>query len=62
VLATTLYLAISDPQLLERRIHVGPRAETERAQKIICLICGHEAEIARAVQRIEMERERLRRI
>jgi protein-S-isoprenylcysteine O-methyltransferase Ste14 len=34
-LAITLYLAINDPQLLERRMRVGPRAETERAQKTI---------------------------
>jgi hypothetical protein len=34
-LAITVYLAINDPQLLERRMRVGPRAETERVQKTI---------------------------
>ena len=33
--ATGIYLAIHDPKLLERRMHVGPRAEKEPAQKII---------------------------
>src|SRR5215831_11442958 len=33
--AITVYLAIHDPKLLERRMHVGPRAEREPAQKII---------------------------
>src|SRR6266478_9063453 len=33
--AITLYLAICDPKLLERRMNVGPRAEKEPAQKII---------------------------
>jgi protein-S-isoprenylcysteine O-methyltransferase Ste14 len=33
--ASTIYLAIHDPKLLERRIRVGPRAEKEPAQKII---------------------------
>jgi protein-S-isoprenylcysteine O-methyltransferase Ste14 len=33
--ASTVYLAIRDPKLLERRIRVGPRAEKEPAQKII---------------------------
>jgi hypothetical protein len=33
--ASTIYLAIRDPMLLERRMHVGPRAEKEPAQKII---------------------------
>jgi protein-S-isoprenylcysteine O-methyltransferase Ste14 len=33
--ASTIYLAIRDPILLERRMHVGPRAEKEPAQKII---------------------------
>jgi protein-S-isoprenylcysteine O-methyltransferase Ste14 len=33
--ASTIYLAIRDPKLLERRMHVGPRAEKEPAQKII---------------------------
>jgi protein-S-isoprenylcysteine O-methyltransferase Ste14 len=33
--AITVYLAIRDPKLLERRMHVGPRAESEPAQKII---------------------------
>jgi protein-S-isoprenylcysteine O-methyltransferase Ste14 len=33
--AIGIYLAIKDPQLLERRMHVGPTAETEKNQKII---------------------------
>jgi hypothetical protein len=33
--AITVYLAICDPKLLERRMNVGPRAEKEPAQKII---------------------------
>jgi len=33
--AITVYLAIRDPKLLERRMNVGPRAEKEPAQKII---------------------------
>jgi protein-S-isoprenylcysteine O-methyltransferase Ste14 len=33
--AITVYLAIHDPKLLERRMNVGPRAEKEPAQKII---------------------------
>lgn len=33
--AITVYLAIHDPKLLERRMNVGPRAEREPAQKII---------------------------
>src|SRR5207244_8252023 len=33
--AITVYLAIHDPKLLERRMHVGPWAEREPAQKII---------------------------
>jgi protein-S-isoprenylcysteine O-methyltransferase Ste14 len=33
--ASTIYLAILDPKLLERRMNVGPRAEKEPAQKII---------------------------
>src|SRR5262245_55484084 len=32
--AITVYLAIKDPELLERRMRAGPRAETETAQKI----------------------------
>jgi protein-S-isoprenylcysteine O-methyltransferase Ste14 len=35
--AITVYLAICDPKLLERRMNVGPRAEKEPAQKIIML-------------------------
>jgi len=31
----TLYLVVKDPQLLERRMKVGPRAETSTTQKII---------------------------
>ena len=33
--AITVYLAIKDPQLLERRMKAGPTAEKETAQKII---------------------------
>jgi protein-S-isoprenylcysteine O-methyltransferase Ste14 len=36
--AITVYLAIRDPKLLERRMNVGPRAEKEPAQKIIMLL------------------------
>ena len=36
-LAITLYLAAGDPQLLERRMNAGPRAEKEPKQKIIVL-------------------------
>ena len=36
-LAMTLYLAAKDPQLLERRMNAGPRAEKEPTQKIIVL-------------------------
>jgi protein-S-isoprenylcysteine O-methyltransferase Ste14 len=35
VLAITVYLMKNDPKLLERRMHVGSRAENERSQKII---------------------------
>jgi hypothetical protein len=31
--AITVYLAIKDPVLLERRLKVGPKAETEQTQK-----------------------------
>src|SRR5262245_47823565 len=34
----TVYLAIHDPKLLERRMKVGPRAEKEPAQKIIMVL------------------------
>lgn len=34
-LAITLYLARKDPELLERRMRVGPRAEQEPSQKLI---------------------------
>jgi protein-S-isoprenylcysteine O-methyltransferase Ste14 len=37
-LALTLYLAIADPQLLERRMKVGPGAEKEPTQKIIMIV------------------------
>ena len=33
--AITVYLAIKDPKLLERRMKVGPTAEKEPTQKII---------------------------
>jgi protein-S-isoprenylcysteine O-methyltransferase Ste14 len=36
--AITVDLAIRDPKLLKRRMHVGPRAEKEPAQKIIVLL------------------------
>jgi protein-S-isoprenylcysteine O-methyltransferase Ste14 len=36
--AITLYLAVYDPQLLERRLKAGPGAEQERSQKIIQLV------------------------
>jgi protein-S-isoprenylcysteine O-methyltransferase Ste14 len=36
-LALTVYLAVKNPQLLESRMHVGPRAETERSQKTIMI-------------------------
>ena len=36
--ATTVYLALRDPKLLERRMNVGPRAEKEPAQKIIMVL------------------------
>jgi protein-S-isoprenylcysteine O-methyltransferase Ste14 len=36
-LAITLYLAAKDPELLERRMNVGPGAEKEAAQKIIVI-------------------------
>jgi protein-S-isoprenylcysteine O-methyltransferase Ste14 len=34
-IAITVYLAIKDPKLLERRMNVGPTAEKEPSQKII---------------------------
>jgi protein-S-isoprenylcysteine O-methyltransferase Ste14 len=37
-LAITVYLAIKDPKLLERRMNVGPTAEKEKTQKIIVTI------------------------
>ena len=36
-LAITLYLAVKDPQLLERRMNVGPSAEKEPTQKTIMI-------------------------
>lgn len=36
--AITVYLAIKDPKLLERRMHAGPAAEKETTQKIIMLV------------------------
>ena len=36
--AITVYLAISDPRLLERRMRGGPAAEKEKRQKIIMLL------------------------
>src|SRR5262245_33889976 len=37
-LAITVYLAINDPKLLERRMRAGPSAETEPSQKIIMVV------------------------
>jgi protein-S-isoprenylcysteine O-methyltransferase Ste14 len=34
-LAITICLAVNDPQLLDRRMKIGPAAETESSQKII---------------------------
>ncbi|HEV3331198.1 MAG TPA: isoprenylcysteine carboxylmethyltransferase family protein [Bryobacteraceae bacterium] len=39
-LAITLYVMKNDPQLLERRIRAGPRAEKEKSQKIIQLLAS----------------------
>ncbi|WP_211473365.1 methyltransferase family protein [Collimonas humicola] len=36
--AVTVYLAIKDPELLERRMSAGPTAEKERTQKVVMLI------------------------
>jgi protein-S-isoprenylcysteine O-methyltransferase Ste14 len=36
--ATTVYLAVHDPKLLERRMKVGPGAEKEKTQKIIMVL------------------------
>ncbi len=36
--AITVYLAIKDPRLLERRMRVGPTAEKEPTQKIAALL------------------------
>jgi protein-S-isoprenylcysteine O-methyltransferase Ste14 len=36
-LVITVYLMVSDPQLLARRVHGGPTAETSRGQKIAML-------------------------
>jgi protein-S-isoprenylcysteine O-methyltransferase Ste14 len=36
--AITVYLAVNDPALLERRMKVGPRAEQEPTQKIAVLL------------------------
>jgi len=37
-LAITIYLAIEDPALLERRMRAGPAAEQEKSQKIIMVV------------------------
>ncbi|HEY5761099.1 MAG TPA: isoprenylcysteine carboxylmethyltransferase family protein [Steroidobacter sp.] len=37
-LALTVYLASTDPKLLERRLDAGPRAEKEKSQKIIMVV------------------------
>jgi protein-S-isoprenylcysteine O-methyltransferase Ste14 len=36
--ALTVYMALYDRKLLERRLHAGPRAETQTAQKIIIVL------------------------
>src|SRR5262245_8368921 len=36
--ALTIYLALYDEKLLERRLRVGPKAETEASQKIIMML------------------------
>jgi protein-S-isoprenylcysteine O-methyltransferase Ste14 len=36
--ALTVYMAVYDRELLERRLRAGPRAETESSQKIIVLL------------------------
>src|ERR1700735_5658446 len=36
-IAITVYLMVNDPQLLERRVHGGPTAETARGQKLTML-------------------------
>ncbi len=39
-LAITVYLMKNDPQLLERRVHGGPTAETSRAQQLAMLVAS----------------------
>jgi protein-S-isoprenylcysteine O-methyltransferase Ste14 len=39
-LAITVYLMVRDPQLLERRVHGGPAAETSRGQQLAMLIAS----------------------
>jgi protein-S-isoprenylcysteine O-methyltransferase Ste14 len=39
-IAITVYLMVSDPQLLERRVHGGPTAETSRGQKLTMLVAS----------------------
>jgi protein-S-isoprenylcysteine O-methyltransferase Ste14 len=39
-LAITVYLMVRDPQLLERRVHGGPTAETSRGQQLAMLIAS----------------------
>ena len=36
--ALTVYMALYDEKLLERRLRAGPRAETETSQKIIMVL------------------------
>ena len=36
--ALTVYLAIIDPKLLERRLNAGPRAEKEKSQQVIMVV------------------------
>lgn len=42
-LALTVYLAANDPKLLERRMNAGPRAEKEKAQKLIIVRARKDA-------------------
>ncbi len=39
-LAITVYLMKNDPQLLERRVHGGPTAETSRGQQLAMLVAS----------------------
>jgi protein-S-isoprenylcysteine O-methyltransferase Ste14 len=39
-IAITVYLMVRDPQLLERRVHGGPTAETSRGQQLAMLVAS----------------------